>query len=149
MLFSVFRFDPFTDALFLPLSLAPPLSPHPLATSFFLSLFFHLLLPLPCSLTAFASCLASTSCKFPSILVLNCGHKQGSDHASLSFPSYPETAGRSLEEIDIIFARGYVEKVSYVKMAQSMPALTSSDIAAEWARLGLQDIPEADAADAH
>ena len=34
---------------------------------------------------------------------------------------YPETAGRSLEEIDIIFARGYVEKVSYVKMAKIMP----------------------------
>lgn len=62
---------------------------------------------------------------------------------------YPETAGRSLEEIDIIFARGYVEKVSYVKMAKEMPPLTSSEIAAEWARLGLEDIPEHDAADAH
>lgn len=62
---------------------------------------------------------------------------------------YPETAGRSLEEIDIIFARGYVEKVSYVKMAKEMPSLTSQEIAAEWARLGLEDIPEHDAADAH
>ncbi|GAA5911955.1 sugar porter family MFS transporter [Sporobolomyces salmoneus] len=62
---------------------------------------------------------------------------------------YPETAGRSLEEIDVIFARGYVEKVSYVKMAKEMPRLSGAEIAAEWARLGLEDIPEHDAADAH
>jgi hypothetical protein len=28
---------------------------------------------------------------------------------------YPETSGRSLEEIDLIFAKGYVEKISYVR----------------------------------
>lgn len=62
---------------------------------------------------------------------------------------YPETAGRSLEEIDIIFARGYVEKVSYVKMAQIMPPLTSQEVASEWARLGLGEIPQNDPADTH
>ncbi|KAJ5639501.1 uncharacterized protein N7484_007363 [Penicillium longicatenatum] len=28
---------------------------------------------------------------------------------------YPETAGRSLEEADIIFAKGYRDNISYVK----------------------------------
>ncbi|GAA5826050.1 hypothetical protein JCM11251_000106 [Rhodosporidiobolus azoricus] len=52
---------------------------------------------------------------------------------------YIETAGRSLEEIDIIFARAYIEKQSYVKMAKSMPRLTGAEIEGEWQRLGLQD----------
>ncbi|BGP58096.1 hypothetical protein JCM8202_006202 [Rhodotorula sphaerocarpa] len=52
---------------------------------------------------------------------------------------YPETAGRSLEEIDIIFARGYVEGVSYVKMAKIMPRLSGAEIEGEWRRLGLGD----------
>ncbi|GAA5864848.1 hypothetical protein JCM5296_005972 [Sporobolomyces johnsonii] len=55
---------------------------------------------------------------------------------------YPETAGRSLEEIDIIFARAYVEKVSYVKMADTMPSLTGAEIEAEWQRLGLGEMPQ-------
>ncbi|GAA6059453.1 hypothetical protein JCM10212_005392 [Sporobolomyces blumeae] len=62
---------------------------------------------------------------------------------------YPETAGRSLEEIDVIFARGYVENVNYVKMANEMPRLTSSEVQAEWARLGLGEIPQNDPEDAH
>ncbi|BGP43322.1 sugar transporter-like protein [Rhodotorula kratochvilovae] len=52
---------------------------------------------------------------------------------------YIETAGRSLEEIDVIFARGYVEGVSYVKMAKEMPRLSGAEIEAEWQRLGLSD----------
>ncbi|GAA6018751.1 hypothetical protein JCM10207_005566 [Rhodosporidiobolus poonsookiae] len=52
---------------------------------------------------------------------------------------YLETSGRSLEEIDIIFARGYVEGVSYVKMAKEMPRLSGHEIEAEWRRLGLSD----------
>ncbi|GJN91333.1 hypothetical protein Rhopal_004354-T1 [Rhodotorula paludigena] len=52
---------------------------------------------------------------------------------------YLETSGRSLEEIDIIFARGYVEGVSYVKMAKEMPRLSGQEIEAEWQRLGLSD----------
>ncbi|KAL9080275.1 MAG: hypothetical protein Q9157_000925 [Trypethelium eluteriae] len=41
---------------------------------------------------------------------------------------YPETAGRSLEEIDIIFAKGYCENMSYVKAAKELPKLEETDI---------------------
>lgn len=40
---------------------------------------------------------------------------------------------------DIIFARGFVEGVSYVKMAKEMPRLSGQEIEAEWQRLGLSD----------
>ncbi|TIB16633.1 hypothetical protein E3P77_01919 [Wallemia ichthyophaga] len=50
---------------------------------------------------------------------------------------YPETAGRSLEEIDVIFALGYTEGRSYVSVANSMPKLSSEEVKAEAARLGL------------
>lgn len=36
---------------------------------------------------------------------------------------YPETKNRSLEEIDLIFAKGYVENMSYVKAAKELPFL--------------------------
>ncbi|GAA6011496.1 hypothetical protein JCM10207_002639 [Rhodosporidiobolus poonsookiae] len=62
---------------------------------------------------------------------------------------YPETAGRSLEEIDVIFARGYVEKVSYVKMAAEMPRLSGAEIEAEYQRLGLGELPQEGAAGGH
>jgi sugar porter (SP) family MFS transporter len=42
---------------------------------------------------------------------------------------YPETSGRSLEEIDLIFAKGYVEKMSYVRAAKELPYMDESDIA--------------------
>ncbi|KAI0850243.1 general substrate transporter [Daldinia vernicosa] len=41
---------------------------------------------------------------------------------------YPETAGRTLEEIDVIFAKGYAEKMSYVKAAQELPRLTEQEV---------------------
>ncbi|PKY05769.1 general substrate transporter [Aspergillus campestris IBT 28561] len=41
---------------------------------------------------------------------------------------YPETAGRSLEEIDLIFAKGYLEKMSYVRAAKELPQLSDEDI---------------------
>ncbi|KAI0115553.1 general substrate transporter [Nemania sp. FL0031] len=41
---------------------------------------------------------------------------------------YPETAGRSLEEIDIIFAKGYAENISYVKAAEELPFLAESEV---------------------
>ncbi|KAL7619969.1 hypothetical protein AAE478_010517 [Parahypoxylon ruwenzoriense] len=41
---------------------------------------------------------------------------------------YPETAGRTLEEIDIIFAKGYAEKISYVKAAEELPRLTEAEV---------------------
>jgi sugar porter (SP) family MFS transporter len=41
---------------------------------------------------------------------------------------YPETAGRSLEEIDLIFAKGYVDNMSYVKAARELPRLSDEEI---------------------
>jgi hypothetical protein len=41
---------------------------------------------------------------------------------------YPETSGRSLEEIDLIFAKGYIEKKSYVTAAQELPQLDDREI---------------------
>jgi hypothetical protein len=49
---------------------------------------------------------------------------------------YPETAGRSLEEIDIIFAKGYTENMSYVKAARELPRLTEDEIEAKAAEYG-------------
>ncbi|KAK3989948.1 hypothetical protein QBC44DRAFT_76824 [Cladorrhinum sp. PSN332] len=46
---------------------------------------------------------------------------------------YPETARRSLEEIDIIFAKGYAEQISYVKAAKDLPHLKPEEIE-EYAR---------------
>lgn len=52
---------------------------------------------------------------------------------------YPETARRSLEEIDIIFAKGSVEKMSYVKAAKELPLLTDEEVEQEALRYGLID----------
>jgi sugar porter (SP) family MFS transporter len=41
---------------------------------------------------------------------------------------YPETAGRSLEEIDLIFAKGYLENTSYVLAAKNLPIMDESEI---------------------
>ncbi|KAI0201164.1 general substrate transporter [Astrocystis sublimbata] len=41
---------------------------------------------------------------------------------------YPETAGRSLEEIDVIFAKGYTENISYVKAAKELPFLHEDEV---------------------
>ncbi|KAI7011317.1 hypothetical protein D0867_13104 [Hortaea werneckii] len=41
---------------------------------------------------------------------------------------YPETAGRSLEEIDLIFAKGYLEKMSYVRASHQLPKLDEAGI---------------------
>lgn len=50
---------------------------------------------------------------------------------------YPETANRSLEEIDIIFAKGYVEKISYVKAAKELPFLSDQEVEQEAIKYGL------------
>ena len=42
--------------------------------------------------------------------------------------TYPETARRSLEEIDIIFAKGYVDKKGYVRAAKELEFLTDEGI---------------------
>ncbi|KAM0786056.1 hypothetical protein ACM66B_006867 [Microbotryomycetes sp. NB124-2] len=54
---------------------------------------------------------------------------------------YPETAGRSLEEVDVIFAKAYVEKKSYVTVSKTLPKLSYDQIQTEWARLGLANEP--------
>lgn len=41
---------------------------------------------------------------------------------------YPETAGRSLEEIDVIFAKAHDENISYVKAAQILPKLNAQEV---------------------
>ncbi|EDK46768.1 sugar transporter-like protein [Lodderomyces elongisporus] len=52
---------------------------------------------------------------------------------------YPETAGRSLEEIDIIFAKAYVDKRQPWRVAATMPKLSLQDIEDEAKNLGLYD----------
>lgn len=41
---------------------------------------------------------------------------------------YPETSGRSLEEIDLIFAKGHDEHKSYVTAAKEMPRLSDAEV---------------------
>lgn len=41
---------------------------------------------------------------------------------------YPETKMRSLEEIDLIFAKGYSEKMSYVRAAKELPLMGEDEI---------------------
>lgn len=41
---------------------------------------------------------------------------------------YPETSHRTLEEIDLIFAKGYTEKISYVRAAKELPKLSVEDM---------------------
>lgn len=52
---------------------------------------------------------------------------------------YPETARRSLEEIDIIFAKGHAENISYVKAAKELPHLQPAEIEEYALRYGLID----------
>ncbi|GIK00019.1 hypothetical protein Aspvir_004032 [Aspergillus viridinutans] len=52
---------------------------------------------------------------------------------------YPETAGRSLEEIDLIFAKGFVEKMNYVRAARELPRLSDEEIEAKAAEYGILD----------
>ena len=51
---------------------------------------------------------------------------------------YPETAGRSLEEIDIIFAKGYCENMSYVRASKELPKLTDEEIEAKALEYGFE-----------
>ncbi|CAD6583767.1 MAG: hypothetical protein ASARMPRED_001501 [Alectoria sarmentosa] len=46
----------------------------------------------------------------------------------LIYFTYPETARRSLEEIDIIFAKGYCENIGYVKAARELEFLSDEGI---------------------
>lgn len=46
----------------------------------------------------------------------------------LIYATYPETARRSLEEIDLIFAKGYVEKMGYVRAARELEVLDDEGV---------------------
>jgi hypothetical protein len=52
---------------------------------------------------------------------------------------YPETAGRSLEEIDIVFARAYVNGESPVHVARNMPRMNDAEVEAAAAEIELHD----------
>ena len=51
---------------------------------------------------------------------------------------YPETRRRSLEEIDIIFAKGYLEK-NYIRAAKELPYLSDEEIEQKAYEYGLVD----------
>ena len=50
---------------------------------------------------------------------------------------YPETARRSLEEIDIIFAKGYMDQRGYVRAAKELEFLRDEDVDRMARRYGL------------
>lgn len=52
---------------------------------------------------------------------------------------YPETAGRTLEEIDIIFAKAHVDGSQPWRVAATMPKLTLKEIEEQGTQLGLYD----------
>jgi hypothetical protein len=52
---------------------------------------------------------------------------------------YPETKRRSLEEIDIIFAKGYLENISYVKVSYDLPYLSDREVEAMARQYGFVD----------
>jgi sugar porter (SP) family MFS transporter len=55
---------------------------------------------------------------------------------------YPETRRRSLEEIDLIFAKGYLENISYVKASFDMPYLNDREVEAMAREYGFVDADE-------
>lgn len=55
----------------------------------------------------------------------------------LIYFTYPETARRSLEEIDIIFAKGFCENISYVRAARELEFLSDEGIDAKAREYGL------------
>lgn len=62
---------------------------------------------------------------------------------------YPETSHRTLEEIDLIFAKGYTEKMSYVRAAKELPKLSVEDmerIALEYGLITAEELKHGGAA---
>jgi hypothetical protein len=57
---------------------------------------------------------------------------------------YPETAGRSLEEIDVVFARAFVDKKSPVAVAKTMKKMTVRELELEELRLRGENGPQED-----
>ncbi|CAK7909774.1 high-affinity glucose transporter 1 [[Candida] anglica] len=52
---------------------------------------------------------------------------------------YPETAGRSLEEVDIIFAKAHADGTAPWRVAATMPYLSGKEVESEGNALGLYD----------
>lgn len=55
---------------------------------------------------------------------------------------YPETKKRSLEEIDLIFAKGYQENISYVKASHDLPFMNDREVeemAKEYGFVGMDE----------
>lgn len=52
---------------------------------------------------------------------------------------YPETKQRSLEEIDLIFAKGFLENMSYVRAAKELPILDDRGVTEMAHRFGFAD----------
>lgn len=59
---------------------------------------------------------------------------------------YPETKGRSLEELDVIFAKAYTTKEWYVKVAHELPPLSMAEVETEAKRWGISGEVAADKA---
>jgi hypothetical protein len=57
---------------------------------------------------------------------------------------YPETKQRSLEEIDLIFAKGHLENMSYVKAAKELPFLDPHGIEQMQRQYGFFDDDDSD-----
>ncbi|KFY31400.1 hypothetical protein V493_01140 [Pseudogymnoascus sp. VKM F-4281 (FW-2241)] len=57
---------------------------------------------------------------------------------------YPETKKRSLEEIDLIFAKGFVENISYVRASKEMPYYTDAEVDGVARSYGFMGDDEAD-----
>ncbi|KAK5018332.1 hypothetical protein LTR39_001044 [Cryomyces antarcticus] len=55
---------------------------------------------------------------------------------------YPETKQRSLEEIDLIFAKGYCENMSYVRASKELPYLNDDEIDLKAREYGFTDEDE-------
>lgn len=60
---------------------------------------------------------------------------------------YPETSGRSLEEIDLIFVKGYMENMGYVRAAKELPRIEQSELASYARQLGVEDGDDAASSD--
>lgn len=57
---------------------------------------------------------------------------------------YPETKQRSLEEIDLIFAKGHLENMSYVKAAKELPFMDARGIEQMQRQYGFFDDDDSD-----
>ncbi|KAK7190109.1 hypothetical protein DPSP01_007948 [Paraphaeosphaeria sporulosa] len=58
---------------------------------------------------------------------------------------YPETKQRSLEEIDLIFAKGFLENMTYVRAAKELPMLDDHGVAAMARQYGFHDLSDDEA----